>query len=143
MAVVLVDVGKVVVVNRFDKVNNVRGTRRHPRSSVWGCSMQAYVKPSGPFAFYQDAHVNPILSAMHPNSTRRWRVNMRAFTGDELQQGILPPWVHDAVMRGKVPPMSQTHKVSFTLEAVGALRSHIAVQVRRENLNVVAHIDVW
>jgi hypothetical protein len=55
---------------------------------------------------------------------------MRAFTGDELQQGILPPWVSDAVMRGKIPPMPQTHKVSFTLEAVGALRSHIAVQVR-------------
>jgi hypothetical protein len=55
---------------------------------------------------------------------------MRAFTGDELQQGILPSWVSDAVMRGKIPPMPQNHKVSFTLEAVGALRSHIAVQVR-------------
>jgi hypothetical protein len=91
--------------------------------------LQAYVKRSGPFAFYQDPQVNPILSAMHPHSTLRWRVAMRAFTGDELQQGILPSWVSDTVMRGKIPPMPQTHKVSFTLEAVGALRSHIAVQV--------------
>lgn len=91
--------------------------------------LQAYVKRSGPFAFYQDSRVNPILSAMHPHSTMRWRVAMRAFTGDELQQGILPPWVTDVVMRGKIPPMPQTHKVSFTLEAVGALRSHITVQV--------------
>lgn len=97
--------------------------------TLGGSRLQAYVKQSGPFAFYQDAHVNPILSAMHPHSTLRWRAAMREFTGDELQQGILPPWVHDAVMRGKIPPMPQTHKVSFTLEAVGALRSQFAVQV--------------
>lgn len=91
--------------------------------------MQAYVKRSGPFAFYKDGSVNPILSAMHAQSTLRWRIPMRAFTGDELQQGILPTWVSDAVMRGKIPPQDDSHKVSFTLEPVGPLRKLLQGQV--------------
>lgn len=83
--------------------------------------MQAYVPRSGPFNYYHDPDVNIVVSAHYPQSPQRWRRPMRAFNGDELQRGLVPKWVDDAVMRGCRPSDS---KVAFTVEPLGTVRGH-------------------
>jgi hypothetical protein len=81
--------------------------------------VQAYIQKPGPFCFYHDLDINPIITAHYPNSSKlRWRIPMREFTGDEIQDGILPQWVVDAVMRGRIPTQPP-NKVSFTIEPFG------------------------
>lgn len=79
---------------------------------------------SGPFNYYHDPDVNIVVSAHYPQSPQRWRCPMRAFTGDELQRGLVPEWVDNAVMRGRIPSETTVSKVSFTVEPLGPVRQH-------------------
>lgn len=86
--------------------------------------MQAYVPRGGAFNYYHDPDVNIVVSAHYPEAPQRWRRPMRAFTGDELQRGLIPKWVADALMSGRAPSDPTVSKVAFTVEPLGPLRQH-------------------
>lgn len=86
--------------------------------------MQAYVKRGGPFDYYHDPEVNIVVSAHYPQSPQRWRRPMRAFSGDEIQSGMVPQWASEAVMRGRIPNDPTVSKVAFTVEPLGPVRNH-------------------
>jgi hypothetical protein len=86
------------------------------------CCLQDFVRKPGPFAYYHDAAVAPIVSAAYPRSaTQRWRKGMRDFTGAESAK-MLPAWVDEIVMRGRcnVPQAAQKKKGFQIAPAEGA-----------------------
>ena len=79
--------------------------------------MQAYMRKPGPFGFYHNPKIDPIISAAYPRSRQRWRKNMRAFDGSEIERNLLPRWVEDLLLHGRCEqPATVQKKKGFTIE---------------------------
>jgi hypothetical protein len=79
--------------------------------------LQSFVRKPGPFAWFHDPAVDPIVSASYPQSRQRWRRSMRAFSGAEVNRRLLPRWVDDVIMRGRAHgPATVQKKKGFTVE---------------------------